>query len=139
MTNNYNLTCVKQWVGHDTIHLRHWLHRILFNVQVLLCLLTVIAFVLQINSHFPHNLHWLILFPMRHRDLCFAFKSSEKSNFPISSPIEDDPPRCLKFKTSLIFNKYIFIILNAKSSHYFSCQLFSSKFLYINLIYWITF
>ena len=101
----HNLTCVKQWTGHDIMHLRHWLHLILFNVQVLLHLFTVIAFVLQISSHFPHKLHWPILFPMRHRDLCFAFKSSEKSNFPIESPIKDDPPRCLKFKTSLFFNQ----------------------------------
>jgi len=102
----HNLTCVKQCTGHDTIHLRHWLHLILFNVQVLLCLLTVIAFALQISSHFPHKVHWLILFPILHRNLCSAFKSSEKSNFPISSPIEDDPPRCLKFKASLFFNQY---------------------------------
>ena len=88
------------------MHLKHWLHLLLFNVQVLLCLLTVIAFALQISSHIPHKMHWLILFPMRHLDLCFAFKSSEKSNFPIESPIEDDPPRCLKFKAPLIFNQY---------------------------------
>ena len=122
---NYNRTCFKQWTGHDMVHLKHWLHRILFNVQVLLCLLTFIAFELQINSHFPHKLHWLILFPMRHRDLYLTFKSSEKINLPISSPIDDDPPRCLKFKISLIFN---YISFRIQSYKYFG----TPKFFFVN-------
>lgn len=120
---NYNRTCFKQRTGHDMMHLKHWLHRILFNVQVLSCLLTFIAFELQINSHFPHKLHWLILFPMRHLDLYLPFKSSEKINLPISSHIGDDPPRCLKFKISLIFN---YISFRIQSYKYFGTPKFFS-------------
>jgi len=94
-------------------HLKHWLHLTLYNVQVLLCLLTLIAFELQINSHFPHKLHWSILFFIRHRDLYLVFKNSEKINLPISSPIEDDPLRCLKFKTPLTFKQYNLLIFNS--------------------------
>lgn len=92
---NYSLTCVRQRAGHFIRHSKHWLHLLLFNVHVLLCLLTVIALTWQTNSHFPHNVHLWISFPMRHRDLCDDLKNSENKCIPNSRPIEEWPIPCL--------------------------------------------
>ena len=99
---NYNLTCVRQRIGHVEMHLKQWLHCLLFSVHVFLCLFTAIALEMQTVSHLPHRMHWSILFPTLHLELCRLLNSSRMINSPTAVPIEYFPPRYLKLKTSLL-------------------------------------
>lgn len=76
----------------------------LFNVQVLLCTLTLIAFAGQIISQRPQRVQSSILFPIRHGDLYDDFRTSEKINLPIFNPNGDLPPRHLIAFTSQFSN-----------------------------------
>ena len=123
---NYRRTCVKQRVGQIITHLRHCVHRLLFKVQVWLWRLTVIAFAWHANSHLPHKLHFLMSTPTRQRALCLLANNSEKTNLPISSPIDEPPCLCLKYNPS---NYLLIIILLIVQYKYFGAP----KFLKIRL------
>ena len=66
---NHNLTWSRQRAEHFMTQFRHCVQRLLFNVQVLLWTLTVMALTGHTDSHLPHNLHFLMSLPTRHLDL----------------------------------------------------------------------